>query len=96
MGKTLADDVIDLVVEKLLFENMKKDSQLVSESKLDKQQFAPFGLIPRFVAHYSSVNRTTQPYQPHPHPHTHPLLPLSTYIPQDPWTITDVLCVFSA
>ena len=33
LGKTLEDDVVNLVVEKLSFENMKKDSQFVSEGK---------------------------------------------------------------
>ena len=33
LGKTLDDDVINLVVEKLSFENMKKDSQFVSEGE---------------------------------------------------------------
>ena len=33
LGKTLDDDVINLMVEKLSFENMKKDSQFVSEGQ---------------------------------------------------------------
>ena len=33
LRKTLDDDVTDLVVEKLSFENMKKDSQFVSEGQ---------------------------------------------------------------
>ena len=33
LGKTLDDDVINLIVEKLSFENMKKDSQFVSEGQ---------------------------------------------------------------